>query len=132
VGDQRDRRTEAIRSDFAVTQELIYLDTAYDGPYPSPVLEAGKAFLERRARGVAGRLEDWLVVCNEVKTLIGELINAHPSEIAITGSTTEGTNIVANSLRTQRSGSGRSAAGASRIGSSAAQTEKLIWPTSSR
>ena len=30
-----------IRSDFPVTRELTYLDTAYDGPYPLPVLEAG-------------------------------------------------------------------------------------------
>jgi len=32
---------EGIRSDFPVTKEVIYLDTAYDGPYPLPVLEAG-------------------------------------------------------------------------------------------
>ena len=30
-----------IRSDFPVTRELTYLDTAYDGPYPLPVLEEG-------------------------------------------------------------------------------------------
>jgi len=30
-----------IRSDFPVTRELTYLDTACDGPYPLPVLEAG-------------------------------------------------------------------------------------------
>jgi len=34
-----------IRSDFPVTRELTYLDTAYDGLYPLPVLEAGREFL---------------------------------------------------------------------------------------
>ena len=87
-----------IRADFPVTRELVYLDTAYDGPCPVPVIEAGKAFLERRARGVAGRVDDWMLVAHEVKDLVGKLINAKPGEIAITTNTTEGTNIVATSL----------------------------------
>src|SRR4030042_2806374 len=87
-----------IRADFPVTRELVYLDTAYDGPCPVPVIEAGKAFLERRARGVAGRVDDWMLVAHEVKDLVGKLINAKLGEIAITTNTTEGTNIVATSL----------------------------------
>jgi len=87
-----------IRSDFPVTAERIYLDTAYDGPYPTPVIQAGKDFLERRGRGLAGHVDDWLVVADEVKALLGRLLNATPQEIAITTNTTEGTNIIANSL----------------------------------
>jgi len=87
-----------VRSDFPVTRELAYLDTAYDGPYPLPVLQAGKDFLDRRSRGVAGRVPDWLDVMDQVRHKIAALINAKPSEIAITTNTTEGTNIVATSL----------------------------------
>jgi len=87
-----------VRSNFPVTSELTYLDTAYDGPYPLAVVEAGEDFLERRSRGVAGRVRDWLEVLDEVRATIAELINAKPSEIAITTNTTEGTNIVATSL----------------------------------
>ncbi len=87
-----------IRSDFPVTSERIYLDTAYDGPYPTPVIQAGKDFLERRGRGLAGHVDDWLVVADEVKALLGRLLNATPQEIAITTNTTEGTNIIANSV----------------------------------
>jgi cysteine desulfurase/selenocysteine lyase len=87
-----------IRADFPVTRERVYLDTAYDGPYPLPVLKAGEAFLERRGKGLAGRVDDWTLVGDEVKTLLGRLLNAKPPEIAITTSTTEGTNIVATSL----------------------------------
>jgi selenocysteine lyase/cysteine desulfurase len=87
-----------IRSDFPVTAERIYLDTAYDGPYPTPVIEAGKDFLERRGRGLAGHVDDWLIVADEVKALLGRLLNATRQEIAITTNTTEGTNVIANSL----------------------------------
>jgi len=87
-----------VRSNFPVTSELTYLDSAYDGPYPLPVVEAGKDFLERRSRGVAGRVWDWLEVLDEVRATIAELINAKPSEIAITTNTTQGTNIIATSL----------------------------------
>lgn len=88
-----------VRSDFPVTRELTYLDTAYDGPYPLSALQAGRDFLDRRSRGIAGRVPDWLGVMDEVRGTIAELIGAKPAEIAITTNTTEGTNIVATSLR---------------------------------
>jgi cysteine desulfurase/selenocysteine lyase len=87
-----------VRADFPVTRELTYLDTAYDGPYPLPVLEAGRAFLERRSMGTAGRVHDWMEVMDEVRHKIAKLVNARPSEIAITTNTTQGTNIVALSV----------------------------------
>jgi selenocysteine lyase/cysteine desulfurase len=88
-----------IRSDFPVTEELTYLDTAYDGPYPLPVLEAGREFLEKRTRGAAGRVPEWLQVLEEAKVDLARLIGASACEIAITTNTTEGTNIVATALR---------------------------------
>jgi cysteine desulfurase/selenocysteine lyase len=87
-----------IRSDFPVTAERIYLDTAYDGPCPVPVVQAGEDFLERRGKGLAGRVVDWTAIGDEVKALLGRLLNANPQEIALTTNTTEGTNIIANSL----------------------------------
>jgi cysteine desulfurase/selenocysteine lyase len=87
-----------IRSDFPVTRELTYLDTAYDGPYPLPVLEAGREFMERRARGNAGRVQDWLQVLEDSKAVLADLINATPDELAITTNTTQGANVLATSL----------------------------------
>jgi cysteine desulfurase/selenocysteine lyase len=87
-----------IRSDFPVTKELTYLDTAYDGPYPVSVLEAGQEFLDRRSRGTGGRVPDWLEVLEQARDDLAALINAKPGEIAITTNTTQGTNIVATSL----------------------------------
>jgi cysteine desulfurase/selenocysteine lyase len=89
---------QRVRADFPVTKDLIYMDTAYDGPYPLPVLQAGKAFLERRSRGTAGRVRDWMELMDEVRHKIALLVNAEPTEIAITTNTTQGTNIVALSL----------------------------------
>ena len=89
---------EGIRSDFPVTKEVIYLDTAYDGPYPLPVLEAGQEFLDRRARGIGGRVQDWLHVLGQAKDDLAGMIGANPGEVAITTNTTQGTNIVATSL----------------------------------
>jgi selenocysteine lyase/cysteine desulfurase len=41
---------------------------------------------------------DWTTAGDEVKALLGRLLNSKPHEIAITTSTTEGTNIIANAL----------------------------------
>ena len=89
---------EGIRSQFPVTEEVVYLDTAYDGPYPLPVLEAGQEFLDRRARGIGGRVQDWLQVLGQARDDLATMIGAKPSEVAITTNTTQGTNIVATSL----------------------------------
>ena len=89
---------EGIRSDFPVTKEVIYLGTAYDGPYPLPVLEAGRESLDRRARGIGGRVQDWLHVLGQAKDDLAGMIGAMPGEVAITTNTTQGTNIVATSL----------------------------------
>jgi cysteine desulfurase/selenocysteine lyase len=89
-----------VRSDFPVTQESVYLDTAYVSPTPLPVLNAGRAFLDCRSLGTAGRVEHWLGVMDEVRGSVGRLINASPTEIAFTTNTSDGTNFVAASVTT--------------------------------
>ena len=92
---------EKVRSDFPVTSELIYLDTAYYSPYPLPVYQAGRDFLDMRVSRTGGRTSEWADVMDEARDRIAKLINAKPDEIAITTNTTEGTNIVATSLGLQ-------------------------------
>lgn len=87
-----------VRSDFPVTMELTYLDTAYIGPSPMSVLQAGKDFMAKRSRGIAGRLSEWLEAMDQVRGTVAKLINAKPEEVAFTTNTTEGTNVVATSL----------------------------------
>lgn len=87
-----------IRDDFAVCEDSIYLDTAYIAPLAEPVLKAGTGFLERRSRGTAGRVEDWLGLMDTLRSSVGEWIHAKPNEIAFTTNTSDGTNFVAGSL----------------------------------
>jgi selenocysteine lyase/cysteine desulfurase len=84
-----------IRSCFPVTKEYTYLDTAYIGPYPTPVVRAGQEFLERRSTGAAGRADDWLSALDDLRGAVAQLIGATAGEIALTSNTTYGTNLVA-------------------------------------
>ena len=79
-----------IRADFPVTQDMAYLDTAYSAPCPLPVIRAGQAFLERRSRGVAGRVDTWCAFADGVRPLAGRLLNASPDEVAFLTNTSEG------------------------------------------
>jgi cysteine desulfurase/selenocysteine lyase len=90
-----DRR---IRSDFPVTRESTYLNSAFIGPSPEPVLRAGRNFLEQRGRGLAGGPDAWLVAADQARHAVAAFINAKANEIAFTTNTTEGTNLVATFL----------------------------------
>jgi selenocysteine lyase/cysteine desulfurase len=88
----------AVRSHFPVTKKLTYLDTAYVGPPPVPVLQANQEFVERRSQGTAGRVADWVEVMEQVRCAVATLINSKPNEIAFSTNTSAGTNMVASAL----------------------------------
>lgn len=90
-----------IRSAFPVLEELIYLDTAFRGLCPRPVMEAARQFLERRTQGTAGRDKDWEDIMERVRRSVADFVNARAEEIAFTTNTTDGTNIVAEALGVQ-------------------------------
>ena len=39
-----------VRGDFPAAEEVLYLDSAYITPTPTPVVDAGKAFAESKGR----------------------------------------------------------------------------------
>jgi cysteine desulfurase/selenocysteine lyase len=86
-----------IRQQFPMTEELVYLETGGIGTMPLAAIEAAHAFLEARKRNPDTE-HLWLATTNAVRGMIAELIGAKPNEIAITTSTTEGMNIIANAL----------------------------------
>jgi cysteine desulfurase/selenocysteine lyase len=92
------KMNQAIRELFPVTQEKIYLDTAYVSPYALPVIQASQQYLEDRKAGNSGRVEDWMGVLQTAREKLASIIGASRDEIALTTNTTEGTNIVANML----------------------------------
>jgi cysteine desulfurase/selenocysteine lyase len=86
-----------IRQQFPMTEELVYLETGGIGTMPLAAIEAAHAFLEARKRSPDTE-HLWLATTDAVRGMIAELIGAKPNEIAITTSTTEGMNIIANAL----------------------------------
>ena len=87
-----------VRRDFPVTaEEGIYLNSAYITPCPLPVVEAGQAFIEAKARRPIS-LEDMVAKTDDVRKAFARLVGASPEEIGFLSSTSEGENVVAASL----------------------------------
>lgn len=86
-----------VRKDFPVASTSLFLNAAYIAPTPTPVMTVGREFAD--AKGVAPIvLGDMLKKTEEVRGQYARLINASPDEIAFLAATSEGENVVANSL----------------------------------
>ena len=86
-----------VRADFPITASRTYLNSAYIAPNPKPVVAAGQAFMERRALEPLS-VGDLLRQVGATRTKFARLINASPDEVSLLYTTTEGENIVANSI----------------------------------
>ena len=86
-----------VRADFPVASTRTYLNSAYIAPVPRQVVAAGQAFVEAKATQPIP-LGDMLRKTNEVRAQFAKLVNAGTDEIGFLFSTSEGENIVANSL----------------------------------
>jgi selenocysteine lyase/cysteine desulfurase len=89
---------EAIRRDFPIVDNYTNLDNASLSPLPLPVVETVEKMLRQRAERGVKAFWDWLDVADEARSLLAQLINATPEEIALTQNTSEGINTVANML----------------------------------
>lgn len=90
----------AVRRDFPATGQLTYLNSAYIGPTPVPVVEAGRAFLEAKASRPIS-LGDMLARTDEVRGRFARFIGATEGEIGFLFATSEGENLVARALDLQ-------------------------------
>jgi selenocysteine lyase/cysteine desulfurase len=91
-----------VRGAFPVTREKgVYLDSAYIGPVPQAVVDAGAAFLAAKARAPIS-LSDMQAKADEVRRQFARLVNASPDEIGLLASTSEGENLVAHALDLKR------------------------------
>ena len=86
-----------VRKDFPALRELTFLNTAYTGLIPQAVVDAARAWTETRARR-GYTVGEMLAKADEVRRLYGRMFGAGEDEIAFLSSTTEGENIVVNSL----------------------------------
>jgi selenocysteine lyase/cysteine desulfurase len=86
-----------IRSDFPVTHDFTYLNSAYIGPSPQSVVDATKIFLQTKADNPL-RLGPMLNETAAVREKFAKLINANVGEVGLLSTTSEGENIVTAAL----------------------------------
>ena len=86
-----------VRKDFPALRDLTFLNTAYTGLISRAVVDAAREWTETRAsRGYT--VGEMLAKTDEARALYAAMIGADVEEIAFLSSTTEGENIVVNSL----------------------------------
>ncbi len=86
-----------VRKDFPALNEVTFLNTAYSGLLSQPVVDAGCEWLESRARQ-AYYVPQWLEKTDETRRLFARFIGAGEDEIGFLYATSEGENVVVNSL----------------------------------
>jgi selenocysteine lyase/cysteine desulfurase len=86
-----------VRQDFPALRELTFLNTAYAGLIPQPVADAARQWIDRRATR-SYTVGEMFARADEARALLARMIGAGEDEIAFISSTTEGENIVVNSL----------------------------------
>jgi len=86
-----------IRKNFALLSDTIYLNSAYIALCPPSVVRAGCAFQEAKGNQPysLGQMVD---KTEEVRQKFAQFVGASPDEIGFISSTSEGENIVVNSL----------------------------------
>jgi cysteine desulfurase/selenocysteine lyase len=88
---------DAVRRQFPVTGQYLYLDSAHQAPLATSVRAAFDAFLDE-GNSFAGPKPTWLARIPRFRARIASLLGAQPDEIAFTKNTSEGLNIAANAL----------------------------------
>jgi selenocysteine lyase/cysteine desulfurase len=86
-----------VRKDFPALREFTFLNTAYTGLIPQAVVDAAREWTDTRARRTY-TVGEMLAKADEVRRLYAAMFGAGEDEIAFLSSTTEGENIVVNSL----------------------------------
>ena len=86
-----------VRNDFPALREFTFLNTAYTGLIPQAVVDAAREWTDTRARRTY-TVGEMLAKADEARKLYAAMIGAGEDEIAFLSSTTEGENIVVNSL----------------------------------
>jgi len=86
-----------VRKDFPALREFTFLNTAYTGLISQAVVDAAREWTDTRARR-GYTVGEMLAKADEARTLYAAMIGAGEDELAFLSSTTEGENIVVNSL----------------------------------
>jgi len=92
---------EELRASIPATEDTIYFNTGASSPTPQRVIESMSEVQRQHgavAPGQEGMYPFAFELFDETRATIASLINAFPDEIALTQSTTDGINLVANAI----------------------------------
>ena len=95
---------EELRAQFPVLERVAYLNAGTNGPVPRAALEAAEASLrEQVEQGRSSKpwFEHQVERIAELRARVAALFGATPADVAITGSTTDGINVVLNAVDIQ-------------------------------
>ena len=98
LGEMGFENLQAYRSQFPVTDNLIYLNHAAVAPLVRPAAEAIERLAQDALLYGALHYEQWLATYDALRTAAARLVNATPQEIALVKNTSEGIATVAMGL----------------------------------
>jgi selenocysteine lyase/cysteine desulfurase len=91
----------ALRAEFPVLERLSYLNAGTNGPVPRSAVTAAQAALVEQGDGSRGDhayFERVISQMEELRARVAALLGCEPGEVALTGSTTDGVNLVLTAL----------------------------------
>ncbi len=88
---------QAVRAQFPITEEYIFFDLANKCALPRFATRAIQEYAAKQER-MSGDKDEWFRTIEEARSRFAQLVNAHPSEIALLKNTSEGLNVAANGI----------------------------------
>jgi cysteine desulfurase / selenocysteine lyase len=89
---------DEIRSQFPITGEVAYLNTAAAGPLARATMAAATTYYRQMTEDADQHWDEWLARREEVRKQIAKFINAEPDEIGLTTNTSSGMNVIVDAL----------------------------------
>ncbi|HEV2764404.1 MAG TPA: aminotransferase class V-fold PLP-dependent enzyme [Pyrinomonadaceae bacterium] len=87
-----------VRADFPVTDTMAYFNSAGAGPVPRVVADAAARFYRETMEEGDRRWTEWLERREQARAALAAFINADTDEIAFTGNTSSGMNLIVDAL----------------------------------
>ncbi len=88
----------AVRNQFPVTRNSVYLNTAAAGPLAQSTAAAGALYYEQMMQDGDTHWDEWLEKREQVRAQVARFINAEPDEIGFTTNTSSGMNVIIDAL----------------------------------
>jgi selenocysteine lyase/cysteine desulfurase len=89
-----------IRTQFPVTSNSVYLNTAAAGPLATSTQQAATEYYTLMMNDGDIHWDKWLAKREEVRAQVARFINAEPDEIGFTTNTSSGMNLIVDALET--------------------------------